>query len=57
MYARARKGEIPEFTGISAPCEPPVNPDLVLDTGATPLEACAEAVVRFLEQKRVIGRR
>lgn len=33
MYARARKGEIPKFTGISAPYEPPVNPDLVLDTG------------------------
>lgn len=55
IYARARKGEIPEFTGISASYEPPVNPDLALDTDTTRLEACAEAVIRLLEQKRVIG--
>lgn len=54
MYARARKGEIPEFTGISAPYEPPVNPDLVLETDTTPLEECAETVIRLLVQKRVV---
>ncbi len=32
-YARARAGEIPDFTGISAPYEAPVSPDLTLDTG------------------------
>lgn len=57
MYARARKGDIPEFTGISAPYEPPVKPDLALDTDTTTLEACAEDVIRLLEQKRVIGDR
>ncbi|MDD4592874.1 MAG: adenylyl-sulfate kinase, partial [Parabacteroides sp.] len=32
LYAKARRGEIKEFTGISAPFEEPLHPDLVLDT-------------------------
>jgi adenylyl-sulfate kinase len=38
LYARARAGEIPEFTGVSDPYEPPVSPELVIDTSVTPLE-------------------
>lgn len=33
LYKKARKGEIKEFTGISAPYEEPVNPQLIIDTG------------------------
>jgi sulfate adenylyltransferase len=44
LYARARAGEIPEFTGISDPYEPPSSADLVIDTAGTPLE---EAVARI----------
>ena len=32
LYKKARKGEIPNFTGISSPYEKPKNPDLVVDT-------------------------
>src|SRR5690606_18143851 len=32
MYAKARRGEIKEFTGISDPYEPPLNPEITLDT-------------------------
>ena len=32
LYAKARAGEVKDFTGISAPYEPPLNPDLVIDT-------------------------
>ncbi|MEN8197637.1 MAG: adenylyl-sulfate kinase, partial [Pseudomonadota bacterium] len=32
LYERARRGEIPDFTGISAPYEEPENPELVVDT-------------------------
>jgi bifunctional enzyme CysN/CysC len=35
LYARARRGLIPEFTGISAPYEPPVAPALTIDTNTT----------------------
>ncbi len=54
IYARARKGEIPEFTGVSAPYEPPVKPDLTLDTDKMSLEECARIVIRLLAQKQVI---
>lgn len=33
LYKKARRGEIPEFTGISSPYEPPLHADLILDTG------------------------
>ena len=32
LYARARRGELREFTGLDAPCEPPLAPDLVVFT-------------------------
>ncbi len=44
LYAKARAGEIPEFTGVSDPYEPPVAPELVIDTSVTPL---AESVARI----------
>ena len=44
LYARARAGEIPGFTGIDDPYEPPADPELVLDTSVTPL---AESVARI----------
>ena len=47
LYARARAGEVPEFSGISAPYEAPVDPDLHLDATG-PLEACVAAVIGHL---------
>jgi adenylyl-sulfate kinase len=45
LYAKARSGEIPEFTGVSDPYEPPANPELRLDTtGKTPDESAAEVI-------------
>jgi adenylylsulfate kinase len=32
LYKKARSGEIPDFTGVSAPYQPPDNPELVVDT-------------------------
>ena len=46
LYAKARKGEIPNFTGISAPFEVPEHPALALDTSRISLE---ESVNRLLE--------
>jgi adenylyl-sulfate kinase len=48
MYKRARAGEISGFTGVNAPYEPPVAPDMVIDTStATPSE-CAEKLLAGL---------
>lgn len=48
LYAKARSGAIPNFTGISAPYEPPLNPEIRLDTGTESIEDCVEKLVAFL---------
>ena len=50
LYARARRGELPNFTGIDSPYEPPRAPELRLDTVALSPEECADRIVRALEQ-------
>ena len=40
LYKKARKGEIHEFTGISAPYEPPIQPEVRIDTGRHSVEDC-----------------
>ena len=48
LYARARRGEVKDFTGISAPFEPPAAPDLSLDTSRMTLEEEVKAVVGLI---------
>ncbi len=50
LYAKARKGEIKNMTGISAPYEVPVNPDLVVSAEQTVKES-VDRVMRLVEQK------
>ena len=45
LYARARRGEIRNFTGIDAPFEAPENPDLSLDIGKLPLKECVDLLL------------
>ncbi len=54
LYKKARTGEIPEFTGISAPYEEPSNPEIVIDTGKTTVKESTEIVIDYLEKKGVI---
>jgi len=54
LYAKARRGEIPGFTGISSPYEPPVNPQLHLKTDGTSLEDCVDIVIKYLSDKKFI---
>ena len=54
LYAKARAGEIKEFTGISSPYEAPERPELSVDTGASDLEACVNQVVRALIDQGII---
>ena len=48
LYAKARRGELPNFTGIDSPYEPPEAAELVLDTVAETPEALAERVIAYL---------
>ena len=51
LYAKARKGEIPEFTGISDPYEVPEQPELRVDTtGLSPMEAAQEIYLYLLRE-------
>jgi adenylylsulfate kinase len=54
LYKKARAGEIPEFTGISAPYEEPENPELVIDSGTHSIEECAKMVLEYLKNKKYL---
>jgi adenylylsulfate kinase len=54
LYAKARAGQIPEFTGISSPYEAPESPELRIETGNRDLEACVTQVLAHLESAGVI---
>lgn len=54
LYAKARQGLIVDFTGISSPYEPPVNPEIIVDTGNDTLEACVDQVLDYLQQHQII---
>ena len=48
LYKKARAGEIKEFTGISAPYEPPLDPEVTVNTAELSIEESAHAVVAAL---------
>lgn len=48
LYARARKGEVKNFTGISAPFEAPVSPDIAIDTSKIPLEESVKTLTELI---------
>ena len=54
LYKKARSGEIKGFTGIDAPYEEPINPELVVETDKYNIEECAQIVVKYLIDQRII---
>ncbi len=54
LYKKARAGEIKEFTGISAPYEAPLSPELTIDTSGQSVEESARQILRYLEDKGVV---
>jgi len=55
LYKKARAGEIPEFTGISAPYEAPENPEVVLDTNSQSVEESVAQLFAYLEKGGYLG--
>lgn len=55
FYARALKGEIKNYTGVSAAYEEPLEAELVLDTAIDPPEVCAVRVIEMLQEHRIIA--
>ena len=56
LYKKARAGEIKGFTGIDAPYEAPLNPELIVETDKNDIEACAQIVVDYLVEAGIISK-
>jgi adenylylsulfate kinase len=54
LYAKARAGEIKEFTGISDPYEPPENPEILIQTDKQSPEESAQQILDYLEDRGLI---
>ncbi|MFN0264912.1 sulfate adenylyltransferase subunit CysN [Tepidamorphus sp. 3E244] len=55
LYAKARSGQLKNFTGIDSPYEPPENAELVLDTVGNDLDTLADMVVDTLRNRGLLG--
>ena len=55
MYAKARRGEITDFTGIDDPYEPPQHPEITLDAARRSPEDNARLILRYLASRGVIA--
>ncbi len=53
LYAKARKGVIQDFTGISSPYEEPLAPELKIDTGTLDIDQCVDCVVNSLHTRKL----
>lgn len=54
LYKRARRGDVVRFTGVDDPYEPPVNPELHIDTTNLTVSAAADLVVGALQQQAAV---
>lgn len=54
LYKKARAGEIPEFTGISAPYEEPENPELIIETDKLTIEEGVSKIISYLQTNGII---
>jgi adenylylsulfate kinase len=51
LYAKARRGELPEFTGVSAPYEAPESAELVIETAQATVESCVQRLLDAVMSK------
>jgi adenylyl-sulfate kinase len=55
LYKKALAGEIPHFTGISDPYEPPLAPEVAIDSSKESLEESVVSILRVLEERGIIA--
>lgn len=56
MYAKARRGEMPNFTGIDDPYEPPQHPEITVETIAQSPEENARRILEYVKERRFVRR-
>jgi adenylylsulfate kinase len=54
LYSQARQGQISNFTGLTSPYEPPLSPEILLESGKNDIQSCTAQVVTALIKKRII---
>lgn len=54
LYKKARNGEIPDFTGISSPYEPPSSPEINIETDKMTIEQSVKKIIAFLKDKKIL---
>ncbi|RKD26727.1 adenylyl-sulfate kinase [Ammoniphilus oxalaticus] len=54
LYEKARRGEIPHFTGISSPYEEPLNPELVIENDQLSVQQAVEQIIEYLKKEQLI---
>jgi adenylylsulfate kinase len=54
LYAKARAGEIKEFTGVSDPYEPPKDPEIVCETEVETPDESAQKIIDYLEERELL---
>ncbi|MCP4253544.1 MAG: adenylyl-sulfate kinase [Candidatus Scalindua sp.] len=54
LYKKARAGEVKDFTGISAPYEEPLNPELTIESSKLSVEESARKILNYLEEKEYV---
>ncbi|MBD3245816.1 MAG: adenylyl-sulfate kinase [Candidatus Omnitrophica bacterium] len=52
LYAKARNGQVENFTGVNAPYDVPAHPEIIINTAESPPEKCADAVMDFLYKRK-----
>ncbi|MBO6557002.1 MAG: sulfate adenylyltransferase subunit CysN [Pseudomonadales bacterium] len=55
LYAKARRGELPNFTGIDSPYEAPESPEILLNAGVDSVEKCVEQILGYIDQSQSGG--
>ena len=54
LYKKARKGEISDFTGITSPFEPPLAPEIIIETNKMTIKDSVEEIFTFLKEKKIL---
>jgi len=54
LYKKARKGEIPDFTGITSPYEAPIDPEIIIDTNTMNIFESVSYIVNFLKDRKIL---
>ncbi len=55
LYKKAKKGEIKEFTGVSAPYEEPENPEIILETDKFSKDECVKQILNYLVENKYVS--